>query len=188
MNIPNQLTIARFILAPVFLIFLLWQSLPHYSLIAFIIFVAAAVTDFIDGKLARRNDQITVFGKFLDPVADKMLVTAALLGLMKMGLCNIWVVMLVLTREFIVTSVRLVASSDGNVIAANIWGKLKTASQMIFISLVLLLNELLLDGILPGAFPLAIVSNVLMWIIAGLTVVSGATYVYGARKHISVKK
>lgn len=188
MNIPNQLTIARFILAPVFLIFLLWQSLPHYSLIAFIIFVAAAVTDFIDGKLARKNNQITVFGKFLDPVADKMLVTAALLGLMRMGLCNIWVVMIVLTREFIVTSVRLVASSDGNVIAANVWGKLKTASQMIFISLILLLDELLTEGILPEGFPLPLISNILMWIIAVLTIVSGATYVYGARKCISFKK
>lgn len=188
MNLPNKLTLARFILAPVFLIFLLWQSLPHYSLIAFIIFVAAAVTDFIDGNLARKRNQITVFGKFLDPVADKMLVTAALLGLMQMGLCNIWVVMLVLTREFIVTSVRLVASSSGNVIAANIWGKLKTASQMIFISLILLLNELLLSGILPAGFPLQLISNILMWIIAVLTVVSGVTYVYGARKHISFKK
>ena len=188
MNIPNQLTVARFILAPVFLIFLLWDSLPHYSLIAFAVFVLAAVTDFIDGKLARRNNQVTVFGKFLDPVADKMLVTAALLGLMKMGYCNIWVVMLVLTREFVVTSVRLVASSDGDVIAANIWGKLKTASQMIFISLVLLLHELLLDGILPQGFPLPLVSNILMWIIAGLTVISGITYVYGARKHIHIKK
>ena len=188
MNLPNRLTVARFILAPVFLIFLMWQTLPHYSLIAFLIFVLAAGADFIDGKLARKNGQVTVFGKFLDPVADKMLVTAALLGLMSMGLCNIWVVMLVLTREFVVTSVRLVASSDGNVIAANIWGKLKTASQMIFISLVLLFNELQLDGILPVGFPLALISNILMWIIAGLTVVSGITYVYGARKHISVKK
>lgn len=188
MNVPNQLTVARFILAPVFLIFLLWDSLPHYSLIALVIFVAAAVTDFIDGKLARKKNQITVFGKFLDPVADKMLVTAALLGLMKMGYCSIWVVMLVLTREFVVTSVRLVASSDGEVIAANIWGKLKTASQMTFIALVLLFHELLLDGILPQGFPLSAVSNVLMWIIAGLTVISGVTYVYGARKHIPIKK
>ena len=188
MNLPNQLTVARFILAPVFLIFLMWQSLPHHTLIAFAIFVIAAATDFIDGKLARKNGQVTVFGKFLDPVADKMLVTAALLGLMQMDLCNIWVVMLVLTREFVVTSVRLVASSDGNVIAANIWGKLKTASQMIFIALVLLLKELQLSEILPAGFPLALVSNIFMWIIAGLTVISGATYVYGARKHISVKK
>lgn len=188
MNLPNQLTVVRFILAPVFLGFLLWDSLPHAHLIALAVFAVAAITDFIDGHLARKRNQVTVFGKFLDPVADKMLVTAALLGLMQMGLCNIWVVMIVLTREFIVTSVRLVASSNGSVIAANILGKLKTISQMVSIIVILLLAELSANGVLPAAFPLRLTADVLLWITAVLTVISGVAYVYHARDHIQIKK
>ena len=109
MNTPNKLTVLRMILAPVFLAVFLAQGIPYHYWWAVLVFSAAAITDAIDGKLARKNDQITVFGKLLDPVADKMLTTAALLGFMQVGLCNIWIVMIVLTREFAVTSVRLIA-------------------------------------------------------------------------------
>lgn len=188
MNTPNKLTIFRIILTPVFLAVLLWEGLPHRFLWGLILFCVASVTDMIDGKLARKYNQITVFGKFLDPVADKMLVTAALLALMQMGLCNIWIVFVILTREFIVTSVRLVASCEGEVIPANLWGKLKTVSQMVFIILVLALKEAAANGWLHADFPLVLLSNVLMGITAALTVISGVIYVWNSRGHINVLK
>ena len=111
MNLPNKLTVSRMITAPLFLLVVM-MSFPHKDLVALIIFALSSVTDALDGRLARKNDQVTVFGKLLDPVADKMLTTAAFLAFLKLGLCNIWVVMIVLTREFAVTSVRLVASAQ----------------------------------------------------------------------------
>src|SRR5690554_2655999 len=123
MNTPNKLTIFRMVITPVYLAVFLMESLPHRFLFAALVFSIGAITDALDGKLARKNDQVTIFGKLADPVADKMLTTAALLAFMSMGLCNIWIVMIILTREFAITSVRLVASAQGVVIPANIWGK-----------------------------------------------------------------
>ena len=153
-----------------------------------LVFSAAAITDAIDGKLARKNDQITVFGKLLDPVADKMLTTAALLGFMQVGLCNIWIVMIVLTREFAVTSVRLIASAEGVVIPANIWGKLKTVSQMTFTIVIMLLAAVQALGVLPASFPLPLISNILLWVTAALTVVSGVIYLMRSTKIITFTK
>lgn len=127
MNLPNKLTVLRIILTPFYLAAMLIEFDYHF-LVATIIFIAASVTDYLDGKIARKNNLVTTFGKLCDPVADKMLTTAALLAFMHFDLCNIWIVMVVLTREFLVTSFRLVASAQGIVIPAGLLGKLKTPS------------------------------------------------------------
>lgn len=188
MNLPNKLTVARMIMAPAFLAVLLIEQLPHHFLYACIIFALASITDLIDGKLARKNNQVTTFGKFLDPIADKILVVAAFLAFLQMGISDVWVPMLILTREFIVTSVRLLASGDGKVIAANLWGKAKTVSQMVAIILILLLQEMHAFSVLPQAFPLSAVCTVLLWISTVLTVISGVRYVWDYREYINTTK
>ena len=194
LNVPNLLTIARIVITPVFLAVILMDTLPHKFLIACIIFSIASITDAVDGHLARKNNQITNFGKFLDPIADKILTTAALLAFMGMGLCNIWIVMLILTREFAIASVRMIAAAGGVVIPANIWGKIKTVSQMIFTILIMLLGEVweILANInkeLFGKLPdLSLISNGLLWITAILTVISGIIYLNDSKKIIDFTK
>ena len=194
LNTPNKLTVARILITPVYLALILWASLPHRFLIATLVYSIAAITDAIDGKLARKNNQITNFGKLLDPIADKILTTSALLAFMQMGLCNIWIVMIVLTREFTVASIRMIAAADGVVIPANIWGKLKTVSQMTFTIVSMLLGEVysILAAYNPvwyGKMPaLALISNILLWITAVLTVVSGVIYVIDSKKVIDYTK
>jgi len=190
LNTPNKLTVFRMLITPVFLAVILW-NIPHRFLFALIIFSIAAVTDAVDGKLARKNNEVTVFGKLLDPIADKMLTTAALLAFMQLGWCNVWIVIIILTREFAVTSIRLIASSQGVVIPANIWGKLKTVSQMTFTIVIMLLGELdITFHIFEKAvnFGLPVVSNILLWITAVLTVVSGVIYIMQSRKLIDFSK
>lgn len=198
LNTPNKLTLARIIITPIFLAVILLENLPHRFLIATLIFSAAAITDAIDGNLARKNNQITNFGKLLDPIADKVLTTSALLAFMKMGLCNIWIVMIVLTREFVVSSIRMIAASNGTVIPANIWGKLKTVSQMTFTILIMLLCEadyIIRDvlgsdmlSVLPEWLNLSNVSNSLLWITAILTLISGIIYIKDSRNAIDYTK
>lgn len=194
LNLPNILTISRVAITPFFLVTILMETLPHRFLIACIIFSIASITDAIDGHLARKNNQITNFGKFLDPIADKILTTAALLAFMSMGLCNIWIVMLVLTREFAIASVRMVAATNGVVIPANVWGKIKTVSQMVFTILIMLLGEVYFvvessNVALFAKLPdLSLISNGLLWITAVLTVVSGGIYLYDSRKIIDFTK
>ena len=139
MNLPNKLTVLRMILVPFFVLALLWPF-PHHFLIALIIFGAASYTDHLDGMLARKNNQITDFGKFMDPLADKILVISALVCFVSLGLCDVWLVLLIIAREFMVTSIRLVAAGKGSVIAANNWGKVKTVSQIVAICVILLLQ------------------------------------------------
>ncbi len=196
LNVPNQLTIARIVITPVFLALLLWETLPHRFLIAALVYSIAAITDAVDGKLARKNNQITNFGKLLDPIADKILTTSALLGFMMMDLCNIWIVMIVLTREFTISSIRMIAAADGVVIPANFWGKLKTVSQMTFTIVIMLLGEcyqylprFFYPGVtLPYWMTLSNVSNFLLWITAVLTVVSGVIYIKDSKNVIDFKK
>lgn len=188
MNLPNKLTLARMIITPIFMFVFLFEALPYHQFIGLAIYVIGCITDFLDGKIARKYDMVTVFGKLADPVADKMLTTAALLVLMDMGLCNLWIVMIVLTREFAVTSVRLVASAQGVVIPANIWGKLKTASQMIFTISIMLFSALSAEGILHSGTNLPLLSNVLLGISAVLAVVSGVIYVIKGSKLINFDK
>lgn len=137
MNLANKITISRIILVPFFVI-ILFLPIPYSNLIAFIVFVIAASTDGIDGHIARSKNQITDFGKFLDPLADKLLVTAALIALVGQNKIPSWVATIIISREFIVTGIRLIASGEGKVIAASMWGKIKTVTQIIAISLLLL--------------------------------------------------
>ena len=190
LNLPNKLTLIRMFLAPIYLALMLIEF-PYHYIVALAVFSVASLTDMLDGKIARKNHLITVFGKLLDPLADKMLTTAALLAFMREGWCSIWIVMIVLTREFAVAGVRLIATAQGIVIPANYWGKAKTVSQMVFTIVIMLLAELdATFGFLESAgwFALAGVSNILLWIAAVLTVVSGITYFVDSKKLIDFSK
>ena len=188
LNLPNKLTIFRMIITPFFLAVIISESIPHHFIYGAVLFGIGSLTDFIDGRIARKNNQITVFGKLADPVADKMLTTAALLAFMSFGLCNIWIVMIVLIREFAITSFRLAASAQGVVIPANIYGKLKTISQMVFTIIIMILGELVYIKALPDTFNLPLVSNALLWITAVLAVISGVVYIKQSVKLIDFSK
>lgn len=185
MNTPNKITVFRIILVPFFLaLFLL--NIPYRFFIAAALFGLAAATDALDGKLARKNNLVTVFGQFLDPIADKMLVTAGLLAFMKENLCNIWIVLVILAREFIISSLRLIASAQGTVIPANIFGKIKTVMQMVSFLVVMVLcgiNDLIA---LPFSVPL--VSNILLGASAVMGVVSAIIYYNESRNVIDFSK
>ena len=137
MNLPNKLTTIRMLLIPFFLI-CFEIDFPGHALTAFIIFVIASLTDFLDGYLARKDHLITDFGKFMDPLADKLLTASAFVCLTSIGYIPAWIVVIILAREFAITGLRTLAASDGIVIAASSWGKAKTVSQMIAIILLLL--------------------------------------------------
>ena len=170
MNLPNKLTILRVILVPVFMAFML--VIPKntaYVTVSALIFIIASLTDTLDGYLARKNGLVTNFGKLMDPLADKMLTTAAYLGLLTMGRASCWAVMLILTREFIVSGIRLVAAGNGTVIAASVWGKAKTIFQMVSI----IAAFLVMYPICPVDTGI-LITNILVWISAVITVISGA--------------
>ncbi|MFP4697487.1 MAG: CDP-diacylglycerol--glycerol-3-phosphate 3-phosphatidyltransferase [Eubacteriales bacterium] len=134
MNIANKLTVFRVILIPFFLVFLLTEFLePYNKIIALIIFIVASFTDYLDGYLARSRNLVTNFGKFMDPLADKLLVASALIAFVQLGILPAWIVVIIISREFIISGFRLVAASGGLVIAANYLGKLKTVFQMAMI-------------------------------------------------------
>lgn len=178
MNLPNKLTVLRVILVPVFAVFALYPQIPLNSLWAFCIFGAACLTDHYDGKIAREKNLITNFGKFLDPLADKLLIITALVCLLDLGCANVWCVLIIITRELLVTSIRLLALEEGGkVIAANSWGKAKTISQMAAVLAVFGARSVL-EIMNAPAVPAAVATagNVLIWIAAGFTVVSGAVY------------
>lgn len=197
MNTPNKLTVARIIATPVFMATMLIEFPFHYT-VSLVLFAAASLTDMIDGKLARENHLVTDFGKFLDPLADKMLTTAAYLGFISMfadkkTLCIqvTAITFLVLFREFLVSSLRLVVvSSGGKVIAANIWGKAKTVSQMVSIVVALFvygLSEFVkLSNPLINALDAVII--LLFWVTAVLCTVSGAIYLTGNKSVINSSK
>ena len=190
MNLPNKLTLARIILVPFYLAAMLIQF-PYHFLVADAIFGIASLTDMLDGKIARKNNQITVFGKLCDPLADKMLTTAAFLAFMQLKICNIWVVMIILTREFLVTSFRLVATAQGVVIPAGILGKIKTASQMIFSVAIMLgcqYHCTVVDGVEVMAGNFALASNILLWSTAVMTVISGIKYIIDGVKVVDISK
>lgn len=176
------------VLTPVFLFVFLAPFIPYHYFIGLAVYAAGCITDFLDGKIARKYNLITTFGKLADPVADKMLTTAALLVLMQAGYCDLTIVFIVLTREFAVTSVRLAASAQGVVIPANIWGKIKTVSQMVSTILIMLLMALKEINVLPEGFPLEILSAVLLWITAVAAVISGIIYIKDGVKRIDFNK
>lgn len=187
MNTPNKLTIIRMVLVPIFMLLLLWQFKWH-SLAALLVFIAASLTDMFDGKIARKRGLVTDFGKFLDPIADKMLTTAAFLGFicLDIGYGVVWVTLIVLLREFTVSSVRMIAAARGKVIAADKWGKVKTVVQMV--SIIMALTFEVLKEVLTS---LSVSDNVIkltdtvtgilvtaaIWISSVLTVLSGLNYI-----------
>lgn len=189
LNLPNTLTLLRIVLTPVFLLMFAVPTIPYHYLWALIIFIVASVTDALDGHIARSRNMVTNFGKFTDPLADKMLTTAGFLGLMVTGYCNIWIVFFILFREFGVSSIRLVAASQGIVIPAGILGKVKTATMMVVTPLVIFLMSLKDDfGILPANVPLATISNILLGVCCLLAVVSGVKYIVDGGKMIDFSK
>ena len=186
MNLPNKLTVARIIMVPFFVVFLVNVTIPHHFLIAGLIFALASFTDLLDGKIARKRNLVTNFGKFLDPLADKILVISALC-FVNLGLAELWFVLIIIAREFMVTSIRLIAVNTGEVIAANIWGKAKTVSQMVAIVGILIMQYLqelidlsVMPGFAVGPFSSSAVfwfaGNVLVGISTLFTIISGAIY------------
>ena len=192
MNLPNKLTVLRIVLVPFFAAALL-IDFPLHHLAALALFGAASLTDLFDGKIARKRGLVTDFGKFADPLADKILVISALLCFVQMGLCDCVAVIIVLFREFTVTSIRLIAATKGKVIAANIWGKVKTVTQMVAIICILVMQIVLDIGKLGVPLPSApdgiflIAGEVLVWISTVFTIISGVVYVAQNKQFISEK-
>lgn len=177
MNLPNKLTLLRILLVPFFVAFLLIEQIPLSCLWALVVFIIASITDFFDGYIARKHNMITDFGKFADPLADKILVISAFCCFIEMGLIGAVPVIIVLFREFAVTSVRLVAAAKGTVVAANMWGKAKTVSQMIAIILTIFLQAILqLIGNSNLSSVFTIITTVAIWISVALTIISGVVY------------
>ena len=185
MNLPNKLTMLRVILVPVFMVF---AALSRYGtqdfnaglmLAAGIVFAVASFTDFLDGYLARKNNLVTDFGKFMDPLADKCLTTAAFIYMVACGICSPVVLAVILFREFAVAGVRMLAAETGTVIAANMWGKVKTVLQMLTIIFYYF------GGALAGPTDVGVVSFVtivLCWLCGAATVLSGGIYLWQNRK------
>lgn len=167
MNLPNKLTIFRVILIPFFIIALLVPGIPAGNWIALAIFIVASLTDLLDGKIARKYNLVTNFGKFMDPLADKLLVCSALICLVELSRIPSWMVVIIIAREFTISGFRLIAADNGVVIAASYWGKFKTVSQMFM--LILLIADL------GGAFNM--IAQVLIWVSLVLTIVSLIDYI-----------
>ena len=167
MNLPNKLTTLRVILIPFFVFFLLWQGGENrtFRIISLVIFIVASLTDLLDGKIARKYNLVTNFGKFMDPLADKLLVCSALICLIELNQLPAWMVIVIISREFIISGFRLVASDNGVVIAASYWGKFKTTFQMIAIVLMILH--------IPA---LELPTQICIWIALILTIVSLVDY------------
>ena len=180
MNTPNKLTIARMIIVPFLVIFLLtgWGGEAN-RYISLTLFVVASVTDWFDGYLARKNNLVTNFGKFMDPLADKLLVCSAMICMIELGRLPAWFVIIIIGREFIISGFRLIAAENGIVIAANYWGKFKTVSQMIMIILLILHFDLSVFVILEQIF---------IWLSLALTVISLMTYIWQNRSVLSMQE
>lgn len=176
MNLPNKLTILRIILIPFFVLFLLTDFVPGSKWIALILFCVASITDLLDGKIARKYNLVTNFGKFMDPLADKMLVSSAFICLVAVHRIPTWIVLVIISREFIISGFRLVASDNGIVIAASYWGKFKTTFQMF--AIIMLIANL-------GGPVVYIVEQILIYVSLILTIISLVDYV---AKNIDVLK
>lgn len=188
MNLPNKLTISRIVMVPFFVAFLLLTPrYPYFKWIALAIFIVASLTDLLDGKIARKYNLITNFGKFMDPLADKLLVCSALIGLSSLGVIPAWITIVIISREFIISGFRLIAAEKGIVIAASMWGKWKTTFQMIMMCLQMVTMDWYLWAGSPflkdvSALPptpvryIRIAGNITMYIALVLTVVSLIDY------------
>ncbi len=194
MNTPNKLTVIRVILIPIFMACYLMNGMGWLAA-AFLVFLAAAITDHYDGKLARENNQVTTFGKLMDPIADKLLIFGAFLCFMQKGTghINAWIIMIVLLREFLVTGVRMLAMGENNVIAASIWGKSKTVSQFVLVIGVMVFEFITMCfEFMPFSTDIiATVMDVLTYIMVAvsvvLTIFSGFDYVWKNKGIITFK-
>lgn len=193
MNLPNKLTLTRIVLVPVFMVFVSLTQIgtedfnPTWYLVAGIIFAAASFTDFLDGHLARKWNMVTDFGKFADPLADKLLTTVAFIYMLRDGVCSPVVLCIILAREFAVSGLRMVAAGakDGKVIAANMWGKVKTVLQMLTIILYFFMAAL---GGPTDIGMTSFVAQVLCWLVAIATAISGIKYLWDNRSFINTAK
>ena len=178
MNTPNKLTVARMIIVPFLVVFLLtgWGGDAN-RYISLALFVVASVTDWFDGYLARKNNLVTNFGKFMDPLADKLLVCSAMICMIELNRLPAWFVIIIIGREFIISGFRLIAAENGIVIAANYWGKFKTASQMIMIILLILH----FDGIFVT------LEQLFIWLSLALTIISLITYIWQNKSVLSMQ-
>ncbi|MDR5586873.1 MULTISPECIES: CDP-diacylglycerol--glycerol-3-phosphate 3-phosphatidyltransferase [Clostridium] len=196
MNLANKLTLIRIFLVPIFLIFIVVKGIPYGSFIATIIFVLAALTDKLDGYIARSRNQVTNFGKFMDPLADKLLVTTALITLVEMHIVPSWAAVIIIAREFAVSGLRTLAASEGRVIAASWWGKIKTVIQIIAIVLLLLqvsigdskyLTNLVINSEFWKGF-FSTVPNIMLIAAVIITIISGYEYFKKNKDSISTNK
>ncbi|MDF2820360.1 MAG: putative rane protein [Clostridiales bacterium] len=188
MNIANRLTLIRVLLIPLFLVFMLIDFWDYNNYIAFVIFAVASYTDYLDGHLARKHNLVTNFGKFMDPLADKLLVGAALIGFVELGIVPAWIVIITISREFIISGFRLVAASQGLVMAAGWWGKVKTAVQMTMILVLLLwMNFHTYDIVILEYFDtlLKYVGIITMYASVALAIISATEYIV---KNLNVLK
>ncbi len=183
MNLPNKLTLLRVLMIPLFLALLYFQSWPHHWLAALVVFALASITDALDGNIARSRGLVTDFGKFMDPLADKLLVTAALMGFVDLLRVPGWVVFLIVARELTVTGLRTIAADKGVVIAADKWGKVKTVSQMVWICYGLLMGWVITAFSIPGgaAAALHLAFQLGMAVVLCATLLSGANYLWKNR-------
>ncbi len=177
MNLPNTLTTIRMILIVPFVMIMQITPDGNGRFAALAIFIIASMTDFLDGYIARKNHLVTNFGKFMDPLADKLLVSAAMICLVSMDRLPAWMVIIIISREFVISGFRLIAADNGIVIAASWWGKFKTVSQMIMI--------ILLIANLGGIF--TILEQIFMWVALILTVVSLADYIWKNKKVLNMQ-
>lgn len=169
MNLPNKLTMLRIILIPVFIVFLLLRKeIMGAEFISLIIFIIAAITDSLDGYIARKQKIVTKFGKIVDPVADKLLISGALIAFVSLDEISIWAAILIIGREFAVTGLRVIAAKDGVIISASIWGKIKTTIQIAAV-IAVIIDPKIID--LPYNIP-----NILIWIAVIITLYSGYKY------------
>nr|WP_302225791.1 CDP-diacylglycerol--glycerol-3-phosphate 3-phosphatidyltransferase [uncultured Marvinbryantia sp.] len=177
MNLPNKLTTLRMILIIPFVICMLVGRSGNLRFLALAIFVIASMTDWLDGYLARKNHLVTNFGKFMDPLADKLLVSAAMICLVELGRLPAWIVIIIISREFAISGFRLIASDNGIVIAAGWWGKFKTTAQMIMI--------ILLIADLGGVF--AVLEQIFIWLALALTIISLVDYIWKNKQVLSMQ-
>jgi CDP-diacylglycerol--glycerol-3-phosphate 3-phosphatidyltransferase len=196
MNLANKLTLIRIFLVPVFLVFIAVKDIPYGSFIATFIFILASLTDKLDGYIARSRNQITNFGKFMDPLADKLLVTAALISLVELHVVPSWAAVVIIAREFAISGLRSIAAAQGRVIAASWWGKIKTVIQIIAIILLLLkvnihdaklLKIFVIDNHYLKEF-FAIVPTIMLMIAVVVTLLSGYDYFKKNKEAVSIDK
>ena len=177
MNLPNKLTIARMCMVPLFMIALMMNT-PASRIIATVIFALASLTDMLDGQIARKHNMVTNFGKLMDPLADKVLTAAAMICLVELGDLAAWIAVVIIFREYLITGLRSVAANENIVVAANIWGKVKTVCQMIALMLLMLKPQIVaLCGIDIGLW--------MMYVAVALTIYSGLDYVLKLNKQIT---